>query len=202
MERRDNYVLQAQAAKARFLTYDQNAIIRKFQLDFDRDFLYTTLLAQPYRICRRTGDLEKWERGTWTDANSHGEVLTLFDLLCDARDVRCLSGRYQSTQNFGMMFHRNLTEDQHDPLAARFDREPALLHRGCAALNGTPLPHADIAYRLELFDDLPIMIHFWHGDEEFAPRLRFLWDANSLQYLRYETMYFAVSLLRKKLGGT
>lgn len=202
MEQRDNYAVQVQAAKTRFLTYDQETIIRRSYLEADEDYLYTVMLCQPYRVCRCTGDLEKLEDGAWVDANSHGEVLTLFDLLCDARDDRCLSGRYQATQNFGMMFHRNLTEDQHDPLAERFDREPGLLHRRCLALGGTPLPHADIAYRVELFDGLPIVIHFWHGDEEFAPRLRFLWDTNSLQYLRYETMYYAVGVLRKRLGAT
>ena len=38
---------------------------------------------------------------------------------------------------------------------------------------------------------------FWEGDEEFAPRLRFLWDENALQYLRFETMHMAASLLIK-----
>ena len=37
------------------------------------------------------------------------------------------------------------------------------------------------------------------GDEEFLPRIRYLWDENALQYLRYETMYFAVSLLRQRI---
>ena len=52
---------------------------------------------------------------------------------------------------------------------------------------------------MELFDGLKIGILFWHGDEEFAPRLRWLWDANAGMYIRYETMYFAVGLLRKRL---
>ena len=34
---------------------------------------------------------------------------------------------------------------------------------------------------------------------EFAPRLRFLWDANADRYLRYETMYYAMGLVRERL---
>lgn len=200
MERRDNYAVQAAQAKAHFLTYDQNTIIRKFRLEADGQYLYTTLLSRPYRVCRDTGDLERLEGGAWADANTHGEVMTLFDLLCDSREDRCLSGRFKLMQNFGLQFHQNLLEDPRDPLAEAIDRDPERLHRVCRSLNGAPLPHADIGYAVELFDGLPIAIHFWHSDEDFPPRLRFLWDENALQYLRYETMYFAVGLLRKRLS--
>ena len=62
------------------------------------------------------------------------------------------------------------------------------------------VPGGDLGYAAELFDGLRIGIQFWFGDEEFFPRVRYLWDENALQYLRYETMYFAVSLLRRRIG--
>lgn len=200
MERRDNYAIQAQAARERFLTYDQDTIIRKFRLKFDERHLYTTMLSTPYRVSRATGDLEKLEGDRWVDANTHAEVLALFDLLCDAREDRHLSGRFVATQNFGHLFHRGLVEDTEDPQAARLDRDPERLHRACRDLGGTPLPFADIAYRVELFDGLPIAIHFWHSDEEFPAQLRFQWDANTPQYIRYETMYYVLGLLRRRLA--
>ena len=49
------------------------------------------------------------------------------------------------------------------------------------------------------FDGLRIAVQFWHGDEEFAPRLRYLWDENALRYLRYETTWFATGLLMQRL---
>ena len=52
---------------------------------------------------------------------------------------------------------------------------------------------------MPFFEDLRIAVQFWHGDEEFSPRLRFLWDAAADQYLRYETMYYALGLLRTRL---
>ena len=33
----------------------------------------------------------------------------------------------------------------------------------------------------------------------FLPRLRYLWDENASQYIRYETMYFAIGLLKRRI---
>ena len=67
----------------------------------------------------------------------------------------------------------------------------------CEKMGGQRLSGADIGYAIELFDGLQIGIQFWHGDEEFLPRLRYLWDENARQYIRYETMYFAIGLLKR-----
>lgn len=123
----------------------------------------------------------------------------MLDLLCDSRENRHISGRWKSMESFGLMFHRNLLEERRNPAADRFDTDPEGLKRACLALGGTLIPGADIGYAVELFDGLPIALQFWHGDEEFCPRLRYLWDENALQYLRYETMYFAVTLLLRRI---
>lgn len=46
---------------------------------------------------------------------------------------------------------------------------------------------------------VPVWVQFWHSDEEFAPRLRYLWDENALQFIRYETMWYAVGLLLERI---
>jgi hypothetical protein len=102
-------------------------------------------------------------------------------------------------QNFGLMFHQNLLEDRADPAAQRFDRDIPGFARACAAMGGVSVRGADVGYAIELFDGLAIGVQFWYSDEEFPARLRYLWDENALQYIRYETMYFAVSLLLKRL---
>ena len=37
--------------------------------------------------------------------------------------------------------------------------------------------------------------------EDFPAALRYYWDENALMYIRYETMYYAVDLLRSRLKG-
>ena len=158
------------------------------------------MLCKQYRLDRKTGGLEYREGDTWRDGNSYEEVMTLLDLLCDSRDDRRISGRWKNMQSFGLQLHQNLLEDQRNPAAERFDKDPAGLRKACLALKGEPLAGADISYAIELFDGLRIAIQFWHGDDEFAPRLRYLWDENAMQYIRYETMYFAVNLLLRRIG--
>ena len=52
MGRPDNYQIQARQAKDRFLTYDQDALIRKLALDHDREYLYVPMLSRLHRISR------------------------------------------------------------------------------------------------------------------------------------------------------
>ena len=110
----DNYKLQAEQARKAFLTYDYRALARKLHRDPAGPWLQTALFGQPYRISRDTGAIEKWE-GAWVSAEGFGETMTLLDLICDSREDRFVLGRYKSLVDFGLMFHRQLLEE--DPWA-------------------------------------------------------------------------------------
>lgn len=199
MAHADNYAIQAAQAKARFLTYDQETLIRKLRLSADETHLFLPVLGQLYRIHRLTGDMERQTGSAWVDANTHGEVLTLLDLLCDSRPDRFVCGRWKNMAAFGLLFHQTLLEGTRDPWADRFEAQPDRFRRACEALGGIPFPTGDAAYILELFDGLPVVIQLWFGDEEFPASLRFLWDENTLLYIKYETMYYAKGLLLQRL---
>ncbi len=194
----DNYLIQAAQAKAYFLGYDQEKLIKKLNLAYDASYLYTSLLSTPYRINRKTGDIDRLDGETWADAGTHGEVMTLLDLVCDSREDRFLTGKLKNMANFGLMFHQGLLEDR-DPWAQKFQNDLEGFHRACKALNGKPVNIGDAAYSIELFDGLCVTLQLWLGDDEFPPSLRFLWDENALMYIKYETMYFARGLLMKRL---
>ena len=199
MEPRDNYAIQAMQAKQRFLTYDQQELIQKLKLLPEGDYLCLQMLGRPYRIHRTTGSVEKWQKDAWVDGNSYGEVMTLLDLVCDSRPDRYLSCRWKNMQDFGLMFHRTLLEQKKDPIAEAFQADPEGFLKACMALGGKPLSMGDIAFAIELFDGLCIAVQLWFGDDEFPPNLRILWDENALMYLKYETMYFAKSLLLQQI---
>ena len=201
MARTDNYIKQAAQAKAYFLTYDQEALIRKLNLAHDEDYLYPVFFSQTYRLSRKTGDLARQGKHGWEDANTHGEVMTLLDLICDSREDRHVSGRWKAMQDFGLQFHQKLLEDNHDPWAERFQNDLPAFRRACLALGGKPLPVGDATYAFEIFDGLGVAVQLWLGDDEFPPNLRFLWDENADQYIRYETMYFAKALLLSRIAG-
>ena len=198
MERTNNYLLQAAQAKRYFLTYDQNALIRKLNLAYDDEYLYPVLLARRYRLSRKTGDLEREENGVWRDANTHEEVMTLLDFVCDSKEDRFVSGRWKNMADFGHAFHQSLLEER-DPNAELFQSRQSDFRKACEALGGKEQPMGDIAYAIEVFDGLPLLVQLWFGDEEFPASLRFLWDENALQYVKYETMYYARNLLLQRL---
>ena len=201
MERVNNYLIQASQAKARFLTYDQQKLIDKFRLKSDEAYIYVNLLWKEYRIHRVSGDMEYRIRDTWADGNSYDEVMTLLDLLCDSRDDRRCTGKLASMASFGRIFYRSSYDDKPDPTAQWIQDHLTAFQEACARF-GAPISGGDFGYAFDLFDGLKLGFHFWEGDDEFAPRLRFLWDENALQYLRFETMHMAVSLLMTFLKET
>lgn len=198
MTRVNNYLLQVAQAKKVFLRYDQQALVRKLNLQQDEGYLYATMLSSPYRIDRRNGDLERLEAGAWLDANTHGEYMTLLDLICDSLPDRFLSCRWKNTAAFGRAFHQNLLESR-DPFAEEIQARPEAFRKACEAMGGISLNMGDMGYAIELFDGLRIALQFWEGDEEFPPKVNFLWDENALMYLKYETMWYAVGLLKQRL---
>ncbi len=199
MAKPDNYQIQAQQAKDIFLGYDQERLIEKHGLEADGQYLYTEMLCKPYRIHRATGDIQRREGAAWANANTHGEVMTLLDLICDSRDDRWISGRWKNMQSFGLQFHQNLLEAKKNPFASRVQDAQEAFRRAGEALDGQSVPGGDISFGARLFEELRIGVQFWAGDEEFAPRIRYLWDENALMYLKYETMYFAVGMLEKRI---
>ena len=198
MERRDNYRIQSEQAKQLFLRFDQKKLVKKLNLEEDEAYLYPRMLASTYRICKTTADFRRLEDGNWVDANTHAEVMTLLDLICDSREGRFLGHRWQNLLSFGLRFHQQLMEDS-DPDALYFQSHREDFHRACRALKGTPLPQGDAAYAIELFDGLCFAIQLWLGDEDFPPQLRYMLDENALMYLKYETMYFARGVLLQRI---
>ena len=143
--------------------------------------------------------MEKWENG-WVSAEGFGETMTLLDLVCDSREDRFVLGRYKSLTDFGLMFHRQLLEE--DPWANWLQDRFEDFCRACRSLGAEPFPRGDGAFVFRIFEDLPVVVQLWLGDEEFSPTLRLLWDENALMYLRYETMHYAKGLLLQKIRKT
>lgn len=198
-ERKNNYVIQAQQAKAAFLKLDQQRLIDKLKLHSDAEYLYTRLLGSDYRIHRQTADIRRAAGDTWVDGNSFEETMTLLDLICDSKENRSPRGSMKLMQNFGLQFHQNLLEEAKNPFAEDIQRDPEGFRRGCAALGGTEEKTADIAYTMEIFDGLKLSIRFWEADEDFPSSIRWFWDENANQYIRYETMYFAIGLIEIRI---
>ena len=58
---------------------------------------------------------------------------------------------------------------------------------------------ADIGYAIELLDGVKIFVKLWHADEDFCAKCLCLWEENVLQYIRYETTWYALGLLLERI---
>ena len=198
MERMDNYAIQARKAQDAFLTYDQNALIAKCSLSHDASYLYPVFFSEIYRIDRVTGHIQRQQGDSWQNAGFN-EIMTILDILCDSKTHRHPSGNWNGMQNFGLQFHQNLLEKGKDPFAEAIERDPEAFRRRCVSLGGQPISGADLGYAIEAMDGLKIAVQFWFSDEDFPAQVRWYWDENALQYIRYETMYFTVGHLQRLL---
>ena len=87
-----NYDITLARMPGESLKYDQQRMIRMFCHDYDADHLYLRLLDRRYRISRRLGTIEWEDESSWRPAGFL-DAMTIYDLLCCARDGAALSGR-------------------------------------------------------------------------------------------------------------
>ena len=66
-------------------------------------------------------------------------------------------------------------------------------------MKGIKAGKGDVAYQIPVFDFLPVIFQFWNSDEDFAASLQLLVDKNILDYMHYETVWFAMSHLLSRI---
>ena len=80
-----------------------------------------------------------------------------------------------------------------------FDKETQKLDEACRKLGGVPAGKGDVAYRIQVFPFLPVIFQFWNSDEDFDAEIQFLWDENTLQYMHFETLWYVMSHIVRRL---
>ena len=113
LPKRDNYAIQAEDARLRFLTYDQSAM----PVQKDAKYLYLPFCGFDYRISRADGHIFRRVGDNWLPADSHGEVLTIFDYLCDAKPHRTPAGVFFIVVKSGQPIGRPTYSAYHTSLA-------------------------------------------------------------------------------------
>ena len=104
-----------------------------------------------------------------------------------------LAGTYARTSSLkGTIKGRTIASGVHDGRAARYDGHVEQLKKACVSLGGKPYFPGDAAFVFHVFPFLPLVFQFWESDEEFPPVLKFMWDENVLDYLRFETLYYVM----------
>ena len=193
----DNYARAAEQARGLFLRYDQEKIIEKWGLQADADYLYIRFLDLDYRICRRTAAVEKREgTGPYTDGSSFNEVMTLFDVLCYAKEGASLSGHWVSLAALGNNIHGGqTTSGMFSQALERIARREEGLATVLEHMGGVRMPKGEPGYVIPVFPFLPVYVQYWRGDEEFPPSAQLLYTGNFAQGFAPEDRVVAGDIL-------
>lgn len=198
-----NYDLQVDIGKRIFLEHDQELLIRKFRLEANEQYLYLTYLNTPCRIGRSDGGIEEFMEGVWKECRSFSTVMTIYDLLCyhKGETAPLLFRQWCAVGNFVVTGVTN-TETFTKKYAAKFDGHLEELKAACEKLGGVLLERmagADLTCKFQVTPFFPVLLQFWEGDDEFAPKLMLLWDRNTDKFMHFETTFYLQGDLLERL---
>ena len=198
-----NYEKMLASAQALFLEHDQEAMIRRWALAHDGDYLYADYLGQRLRVDRRTGEVSHATApapGEYRARDFIHDGMALFDLLTFAPTRPHAAGRWSSISTLGGIIgaghDRTLS---HEPTAAKFQDKADALARACERLGGRPEGKGDVSYAIPVFRDFGILFQFWDGDDEFPANIKYLFDENARQFMHYETLWYVMGSLIDRL---
>ncbi len=188
---KNNYAVLAERARQLFLTYDQPAMCARLGLPLTDAEIPIRFLGQPYTVRRADGAVLAPDGSP----ASFGAVMTIYDALGRTNAPR-LSGAFVPTSALhGIRGTHAVHEDLHSPAAQRFAGRADALERALLARGGRRWERGDVACVLDVFDFFPVGVRFWDADEEFPASLQFFWDANALDFLYYETLWYVMDEL-------
>lgn len=193
----DNYLVSRDRAQAYFLNFDQQKLIDFWKLQHDTQWLYAPFFGQEYRICRKTGRVLR------SDGSEAGfeEVLSIFDFLCHEGECKTLCGQWAPVNSLnGLGAAAGVGTDFHGKTADLFDKDPEGFRAACEAIGGKAVAMGDIGYRFPVFGNFSLILKFYHSDEDFPASATILWDANTLQFLFYETTFYIAGFLLRSIA--
>ena len=198
----NNYEKMRDQMRPCFLAYDQEEMIGKFSLENDLYYLYISFCGRNYRIGRSTGVVE-WSADDFQTCMiaNYEESMTIYDVLCYSQKDCCLSGEFAPSSSLkGVVLTRMSAGGVADHRITKyFDANIDLLERACVALGGVPEGKGDLAYRIPIFDFMPVRFSFWRSDEDFPAEVQMLWDTNILSFMHFETIWYVAGHMLRRI---
>ena len=238
-----NYEKTKRSCAQAFCETDHSALIERFGLEQDADFLYVRFFEQLFRLSKRTGVIERREEcaaagapngaaatpgvpttldttaasapvsaaapgapteTTWSEAQFN-EAMTIYDLLgyaqptCHANKTMVNMKSLHTKKASTAPRPSSIYAAQEARLAAYEAQQSGILAQAAQAIGGAALNKADASAQFTVINDLTMQIQLWLPDEDFPASLQFFWDENVLQYMHYETVWYANGFILEEL---
>ena len=202
-----NYDKQVCIARELFLKYEQQDMIDKYDLEYDEDYIYLMFIGDRYRISRENGEVEVFGKAVeaYEPCKDFNVVMSLYDVLCYPKGTPALANEWCPLNGLQVTMSSPSADVFNQKYADRFAENTDVLRQVCRELDGAPLQvsaGADVCCQLDLFPFFPIQFRFWDKDDEFPANIQLLWDRNSLKFMHFETLYYVMGHLMRKMVKT
>lgn len=183
-----NYDKVRETWRQKFLTMDQEALIRRFGLGQDEDALYLEYFSSQMRIDRRNGEISYADKPE--KKLTFNTVISIYNLFHYAVDAPVASGKMvlfrevKRAYPFEQAYRQTILKKVEECFAGHVE----LLKAACEKLNGTTLPQGDAGYVIPVYPFLNIAILFWDGDDEFPAKANMLFDSNVTDFMHEENV--------------
>ncbi len=195
----DNYVLAQDRARQAFLRRNHDGFATRPGISGNTEEITFRFLGTKTTVGLKTGEIAfQWENKIWKA--DYSEAFSVYDWLCDSKPQATASGEFCPAHGLpGVYVAGSGLSMSPKCLAEAADQEPGLFSRACEALGGRRLYLGDMAYEIPVVPGLTMVLKFYHRDEEFPPSMTILWDKNTLEFVRYETIYYIAGALCQRL---
>lgn len=186
--RESNYDKVCEVWRQKFLSMDQEALIRRFGLRSDEDALYLEYFCNSMRIDRHSGVISYVEGED--EKPPFNTVMSIYNMFYYAVEAPAASGKMvlfrevKRVYPFEQAYRQTILKKVEEIFAGRVE----LLKEACEKLKGERMPQGDAGYVIPVFPFLKMCILFWDGDEEFPAKANMLFDSNVTDFMHEENV--------------
>ena len=129
------------------------------------------------------------------------EAMILFDLLTYSETAPAAAGEWASVPELGGVIGAGHDNSLHSSMADAFTGRTRELESACVKAGGVRemSGRGDVSFRFRVFKNFEIWLQFWDADEDFPAAVRYLFDRNALRFMHYETLWYVMFALEKRL---
>lgn len=195
----DNYLLARERARSYFCEYARTHPVGRPQAAVQEGAFCFPFLGAQTRVRQSDGEVTfSWAFGPDWQGNFE-ETLSVYDWLTHDPDAKAAGAFCPVYALPGVLVRGSGLSMEDQTLSRLADGAPDAFAAACRGLGGVPVELGDLAFQIPIFPGLDLLLKFYHGDEEFPPQMTYLWDRNSLCFLRYETVYYVSGCLSGRL---
>ncbi len=188
--------LQWEQTQKRFLSFDQEKMIRVFDLKHNQDEMFIDFMGRTYRIDRKSGVMFKGNRRADLD-----ETAAVFEMLTSSDSLPFRTGHWESIASLCT----NTTDTslgRYIDYLKPFKEDAELMQKTLIRMGAQPADKGDVSAILTVYPDMPVWFQYWVPDEEFPASIQFLFDRDISNHFRWSILWNLMTMITDRMLET